>query len=426
MTWPDLKRTWTENWGFGVVGALGSVLISLPLHFADLGRPLVEFSYDLPFWLSHRTNRTEACVVKMDSASTDRLDQMKNGAAWNRTNLTAFLGLPYVSNAPLVVFDLTLTEPSTNLLGKKGETIDEELARAMREHGHVLLGSVWDLLFKKEIPPVEPFGTAALGYAPVQFPHGSDDGIRQHWPHTNLAWKAAQLFRKNVPIPEENRWINYNDSCRSIWSSSLKPGAFYPTDFTNTVLFVGGSGEVWTPVTLEDRLDVHPTALYKQSLPGVEIHAVAFLNLLHHDWLELIPTSAEMLYVLGVGLVFGFGLIFLRPLVGVALCAGGIAALVGLDLYLVLHQHLWFPWAVTSVVQIPSAMAWACLVHVRRRFRNKGDLTVERSAAGSVVIAHHNLLIKVGEGAYGEVWLARNQVGLLRALKIVRRSPLRR
>ena len=43
-------------------------------------------------------------------------------------------------------------------------------------------------------------------------------------------------------------------------------------------------------------------------------------------------------------------------------------------------------------------------------------------AAHSSCISDHTLLVPIASGAYGEVWLARNAVGTLRAVKIVRRD----
>ena len=41
---------------------------------------------------------------------------------------------------------------------------------------------------------------------------------------------------------------------------------------------------------------------------------------------------------------------------------------------------------------------------------------------GPPQISDHDLLKKIGDGSYGEVWLARNAVGTLRAIKIVHRK----
>ena len=42
------------------------------------------------------------------------------------------------------------------------------------------------------------------------------------------------------------------------------------------------------------------------------------------------------------------------------------------------------------------------------------------------VIPDHELLCLIGRGAYGEVWLARNAIGTLRAVKIVHRQSFGR
>src|SRR5687767_6134378 len=43
-------------------------------------------------------------------------------------------------------------------------------------------------------------------------------------------------------------------------------------------------------------------------------------------------------------------------------------------------------------------------------------------AANAPSIPDHELLRKIAEGSYGEVWLARSQLGSYRAVKIIRRS----
>jgi eukaryotic-like serine/threonine-protein kinase len=47
------------------------------------------------------------------------------------------------------------------------------------------------------------------------------------------------------------------------------------------------------------------------------------------------------------------------------------------------------------------------------------DITSEESASGTVQIPNYTLLSRIGHGAYGEVWLARGEIGTYHAVKIV-------
>src|SRR5215470_7986998 len=53
-------------------------------------------------------------------------------------------------------------------------------------------------------------------------------------------------------------------------------------------------------------------------------------------------------------------------------------------------------------------------------------MTGDLSVAPAAEITDHELLCLIGRGAYGEVWMARNAIGTLRAVKIVRRPSIER
>ncbi|MGZ8919967.1 MAG: serine/threonine-protein kinase, partial [Limisphaerales bacterium] len=115
-------------------------------------------------------------------------------------------------------------------------------------------------------------------------------------------------------------------------------------------------------------------------------------------------------------------------------------------------QRIWLNWVLIGWVQMPLAWGAAALVYSGKLLREKETLRKElatlRSARapvavaprkivapaealagvspvsgkeGTVAIRDFELLEKIGEGAYGEVWLARNLVGAYRAIKIVYR-----
>ena len=48
--------------------------------------------------------------------------------------------------------------------------------------------------------------------------------------------------------------------------------------------------------------------------------------------------------------------------------------------------------------------------------------SLQRSTTPSPAIPDHELIDVVGRGSYGDVWLARNKLGTLRAVKVVYRN----
>jgi adenylate cyclase len=95
-------------------------------------------------------------------------------------------------------------------------------------------------------------------------------------------------------------------------------------------------------------------------IAGVEIQATALLNLIRGDWLTRLPGPVEAGLVIGFGLLFGFGLVRLRPIMATVIGLGGLAFVaVGFQL-LFNRQLIWFPWLIV-IVQIGVALAWSIL-----------------------------------------------------------------
>jgi serine/threonine protein kinase len=97
---------------------------------------------------------------------------------------------------------------------------------------------------------------------------------------------------------------------------------------------------------------------------------------------------------------------------------------------------LWFPWTVVAFAQIPAAFAWSLRGHFHRlKFQKevlertlvetsrRADAETAKGRQAGLVIPDHTLVRRVGQGAYGEVWLARNAIGAFHAVKIVQRRP---
>src|SRR5438309_3262227 len=97
-------------------------------------------------------------------------------------------------------------------------------------------------------------------------------------------------------------------------------------------------------------------------MTAVKIHATEFLNLERGDWLTEPVRKVRVLVIGIISLIFGMGLVRFRPLAATGLALIGTAAVVSAWLTLFVTQHIWFPWLVIVVVQIPVALLGA-IVH---------------------------------------------------------------
>src|SRR6185436_19651649 len=89
--------------------------------------------------------------------------------------------------------------------------------------------------------------------------------------------------------------------------------------------------------------------------PGVEINATSYLNLCRKEWLERLSPWHEFLLVVGVGVLFGLGLGFFRPLPVAVITVMVMLGMFGAACALVWQKHVWVPWAVPAIVQIQCA-----------------------------------------------------------------------
>lgn len=396
-------------------------------------------------------------VVAMDPASYSVLDQ-KAGEAWDRSLHAGLLQQPCVKNAGWVVLDVVFDKPGTNYWGNQGLVKDEALARTILDHKRVSLAAFLEKDIDRDVMVRQPNIPTALfnlgtNWGFCDFPGKvRGEAIRKHYFDyeyrlNGMAWNVAKLVNSNTPPPSENQWINYYSS---------KPTKCYPyyviytngvplEEFTNRVVFIGKKGRLLSVdgTAYEDMHDTAFTRWTGEQMSGAEIQATAFLNLVRGDSLKEHGPLAGIVVLL-VGGFYGCGLLLVRPVPGAVMAWAGVMLLAGLDLYLVEYHYYWFPWAVPALVQIPLALGWSGLIHTRRLLREKealaSELALAKQAApqaqsdqrastavttettSTIVISDHTLLTCVGSGAYGEVWLARNLIGLYRAVKIVRRQ----
>ena len=427
------------------------------------GSGLTALSYSLPFLLRRDIRPEEAAIIYMDWDSHVRLGQ-EQFRRWDRALHTQLLHRLKQMHAKVVAFDVVFL-PFTN-----DPAADREFVHAVRDHGKVVVGAMvapdvqegqiigWRLT--KPFPELE----AAAKWGVVEV-GGEDRTVRQHYfrrdyDAPSLAWRTAELTMATPPEPFTDRWINFYGPPGilphySYWQV-LATNAISATALSNKVVFIGalydigmaggkGTDDFRTPYTMTTG----------RRSPGVEVTATAYLNLFRRDWLNRLPTWAELMLIALLGGLAGFAPTVRRPLPAILYALVGVMAVAAGAMALVWSKSLWFPWLIVAGVQIPCALGWGVFSFLfqRRSFpvalpvkwAGERDQTpadnkanVERAVAGPLAqappigpeaereselrIPEYSLVRKIGKGAYGEVWLAQSIIGSFTAVKIVHRD----
>jgi len=450
------------RWRSGVAGAALTVLLGLFFLPHPFGQGLANLSFDLPFRFRPNVPVDSIVIIYMDEASTKALTQPWDSGAWDRREHARLLDRLRACGAKAVVFDILFDLPSTN------GTVDEVFLRAIqaaRQDGiPVLVGGQAETTMTGHYQmtnEIRPFAAleklCAWGLAEL----GDIGAIRrQHFAGTervpSLAWRTAELTLPSVPsAPATERWIHYYGPPgflpKRSYAQALDPRLTGTNTFAGKVCFVGA----WpgTPFAGGIRSDEWHTPYSRWGggeSPGVELTATVYLNLARHDFLRRMSGLDELLLVVLAGSVFGFVLALCRPTLAVGLGVLSAVAVAMAACGLMWHQHVWLSWLVISGVEMPGAIAWSALTYTKRLAREKSLLEMKLAtashrtepapalpsdtvtaiarpagaiaAAPTPMIPDHTILRRIGKGAYGEVWLARNEIGLYHAAKIVRRE----
>jgi adenylate cyclase len=328
--------------------------------------------------------------VYLDEQSHAALGQPLN-RPWDRRLHARLLERLTQAGAKAVVFDIVFSDPAEPCA--TNDNADRLLAQAMQAHGRVVLGADEVLVNYEQRQvrsvqlalPIEVLLDHAAGVAAVTLDPESDLVIRRHTPRTKfdslptLAWSAAEVahapITADAKAPLLPRWINYYGPPATIpsvsFAKALSPDETPEAVFRDKVVFVGARVFTKTAGERKDEYS-HPWRLVRQErtfrfLPGVEVHATQFLNLLRGDWLSRLPQSTEVWWLVLCGAAAGFGLVQLRavPASLTALALGLGAAAGGYLSFRLLR--LWFPWLILEAV-LAVAWLWAVLFNSIREY----------------------------------------------------------
>ncbi|MBI3878596.1 MAG: CHASE2 domain-containing protein [Verrucomicrobia bacterium] len=405
-----------------LVSALGVLLL---LTSWSPGVRLVQASYDLSHQLAGPVVLPggDPIIVYLDLQShlTENQDPAR---PWPRALHARLLRRLTAAGARAVVFDIVFSGAGADA------SADEAFAAALRENGHTILGaelnpsshdsgaSEWTKSWKLELP-AENLRSAAAGWGVTQLQIEDDICVRRLFAgrdpsqEPSLVWAAARVAGiTNRPAPAgDGRWVRYYGPPLSLrhvsYSSALDPKATPDEIFRGKIVFVGARPMAGR---INERRDEFRSPFYLLNsrdlfVPGVEIHATQLLNLMRGDSLRRLSGTNEARILLGAAMLFGAGLMWLRPLTATAAALAGAGAVLGLE-QLGFGHGVWFPWLIVCAVQIPAALTGSYLFHfgdwfvTRRRLeaQRRVDEAKIREQAALIDKAHDAILVQSIDG----------------------------
>ena len=364
-----------------LAGALLAAAVGILLHEFRLGKGLANRSYDLLTVARGEVRADEAVLVYLDEKSHGDLKQ-RYGVIWDRTLHARLVQRATAAGAKAIVFDILFEDPNPN-----DPAADQRFAEAIKSSGKVILGTevraqpdggmkaegVFDALIEGV------GGVGSVGLSP-----DSDLLVRRRPvrrpddpPVSTLGWAAAEFVGAR-PIQGESegqklRWMNYYGPAGFLpwksFSDALDPAVVSDEFFRDKVVFVGGRLKTKFVSERKDEF-VNPFSRWVSGkgvsdqrtmfMPGVEVQATAFLNLLRGDWLVRLPHRTEGILIAVLGLIFGACLVRFRPIAATVIGIAGFGVVMAAAYLLFAKWLTWFPWLIVGI-QIGAAHAWSVL-----------------------------------------------------------------
>ena len=396
-----LKKLLKDSLG-SILGAVFSAGIGLVLlnPIWNFGFRLVHLSYDSPYVMADKIgwrfngiegaytatkkpsaallDRDPVVLVYMDEDSYDNLKQPYTGM-WDRGLHAKLLRRLKADGASAAVFDIVFNDEGTDT------NANAELAAALKDFGKAVLAADKTPFARARYgvgaafavtPPLDMFIDAAGSLGTAELTPDADLIVRRHTridikndQIMPMSWATAEMmgvsFTTNDTEKLKERWVDYYGPpgflpsvsyFRALETNEIKAGFF-----KNKVVFIGA--RTFTK-TAGERKDEYPSPYSawinekqqrEKFMPGVEVQATLFLNLMFENWLQRLSPNQEFWCVLLAGLIFGIGLAQLHPRRAALVAVAGIFLVTALGYIMLVETLHWFAWTIV-VTQI--LIAW--------------------------------------------------------------------
>ena len=380
-----------------------------------LRESFIAFSYDSLHSLAALHQKSfddpRVVIVYLDLASF--LHEHQDPAnRWPRQLHVQLLQRLTAVGARAVVFDILFDSP--------GEipAADLSFAAGLRENSRTLLAAEHNNKISHETSPDQnwtratllrlpdkPFAEAAAGWGIASLWVDDDFVVRRHLPALgenhmpSLSLAAAKFIGATNDPSARPLWVRYYGPALTIphvsYSEALDPAALPADFFRDKIVFIGARPiEGFMDARRDEfRSPFHAWSNKEYFMPGVEVHATQLLNLMRGDALQRFSTTGENLLLLAAALLFGAGLLWLRPIPAtfVAGAGAGVTLAVALAGF---SGGVCFPWLVVSAVQIPAALFGSWLWQFQEWFRTRRKLEAARHIADAKIREQAALLDK--------------------------------
>jgi CHASE2 domain-containing sensor protein len=262
--------------------------------------------------------------------------------------------------------------------------LDYALGQAIAKNGAVILVGACNAqqtesgLREENLPPIPGLRTNALGWGHAEFDHKV---VRTFPLPRSGELPAAWIAATNISValtngvlaagPKVRRWLSYYGRDESRFQCvrfqdiigadrTLIPTGF----FSNKYVFVGQGFQNAEIGAKKDTFQTPYSRLGAREVPGVDLHATVFLNLIRGDWLQMVPWWWQVLLAIIWGVLLTVLLYQLsrRPLV-VSLLGSGLAIM---SLFLLsmfvqwrMKSHWWWGWFGPAIVQSGCVLMWS-------------------------------------------------------------------